>query len=509
VNEAPTAALSGTIQNATANAESDIAAGGSTIIVTLTGDTWVAADGTDGTNANDYLIATADALLDGLAHVSGDDDVADIIAAAKADVTATDNDAVIRTSATVLTITLPAVAGYAIGADEVISLTVPAALMQTTTAPVAAVPNLTIVNAAIGAPPTVIYTLAAVGDSKIYVRFSEEVYSDVGATMAIVAADFTYSAGVISSITRISPISGNGTREAWFHIAPALSADQATSATIAANGATAVYGSSFNAMNVGAHPVTDVGIGVMEPIWASDGIRVDDGAFGGFSPALRDFDGGGELMPSDIDLQARVHTTDTSSAARLHFDANPGSAVLNNGFWLPAAISGLTSIANSNARSLDVSSTQDALKNFVIPSSDSEVVGGNEIEFVLQYGSLYCARSTDAADPRKLAPWKISLRDIVRQRAGVTVLKNVINPEQGEKTVLNVRIETAGTAVIQVFDLKGDIVDILHRGRLNAGEHNFAWDGKNRGGRSVARGMYFIKVVAPGIDETRKVLLVK
>ena len=31
-----------------------------------------------GTNANDYLIATADALLDGIANVSGSNDVADI-----------------------------------------------------------------------------------------------------------------------------------------------------------------------------------------------------------------------------------------------------------------------------------------------------------------------------------------------------------------------------------------------------------------------------------------------
>ena len=128
--------------------------GSSTIVVTLTGDTWAASDGTDGTNANDYLTATADALLDGLSNVSGSNDVADIIAAAKADITATDNDAVIRTSATVLTITLPAVSGYAIGTDEVISLTVPAGMMVTTTGAIGAAPNLTITSSA----PTIALT---------------------------------------------------------------------------------------------------------------------------------------------------------------------------------------------------------------------------------------------------------------------------------------------------------------------------------------------------------------
>ncbi len=62
---------------------------------------------------------------------------------------------------------------------------------------------------------------------------------------------------------------------------------------------------------------------------------------------------------------------------------------------------------------------------------------------------------------------------------------------------------------IQVFDLEGDIIDVLHRGRLTAGEHTFTWGGTNRGGRVVVRGIYFIRVVGPDIDEIRKVLIVK
>jgi hypothetical protein len=37
----------------------------------------------------------------------------------------------------------------------------------------------------------------------------------------------------------------------------------------------------------------------------------------------------------------------------------------------------------------------------------------------------------------------------------------------------------------------------------------FTWDSLNRGGRAAARGLYFIKVVAPGVNEIRKVLVVK
>ena len=101
------------------------------------------------------------------------------------------------------------------------------------------------------------------------------------------------------------------------------------------------------------------------------------------------------------------------------------------------------------------------------------------------------------------------MRGLRSQRGEVTILNNVINPEQGDTTRLHYVLENSGTVTVQVFDLKGDIVDILHRGRQNAGEYSTTWDGRNRGGRIVARGVYFIKIVAPGISEVRKVLVVK
>ena len=39
--------------------------------------------------------------------------------------------------------------------------------------------------------------------------------------------------------------------------------------------------------------------------------------------------------------------------------------------------------------------------------------------------------------------------------------------------------------------------------------HYYHWNGTNNSGNAVARGIYFIRVVGPGIDETRKVMVVK
>jgi flagellar hook assembly protein FlgD len=85
----------------------------------------------------------------------------------------------------------------------------------------------------------------------------------------------------------------------------------------------------------------------------------------------------------------------------------------------------------------------------------------------------------------------------------------VINPTTGEKVYVDYVLNKGGRVTIQVFTLDGNLVQSLVRESQNAGEYRVSWDGKNRGGRDVARGLYFIRVVAPDIDEIRKVMVVK
>ena len=93
--------------------EVNVVAGGKTLIITLSGDTWVAAGAT--------FDAQRQAIIDGLDSAQSE------VAGWNAEVR--DNMAVgtvVRTSATVVTITLPASASYAITAPETITVTVPA-----------------------------------------------------------------------------------------------------------------------------------------------------------------------------------------------------------------------------------------------------------------------------------------------------------------------------------------------------------------------------------------------
>ena len=109
---AKSAALTGTI-TASVN-ETDIVNGGKTLIITLTGDTWIAAGALDFDLQRDEIIAGVDSAQ---SEATG----WDLVPKATQSV-----NGVIRTSDTVVTITWDAFATYNITAQETITVTVPA-----------------------------------------------------------------------------------------------------------------------------------------------------------------------------------------------------------------------------------------------------------------------------------------------------------------------------------------------------------------------------------------------
>ncbi len=122
---------------------------------------------------------------------------------------------------------------------------------------------------------------------------------------------------------------------------------------------------------------------------------------------------------------------------------------------------------------------------------------------------LPCAFPADPTNPANVKPFEYQIHSVVEQRGGVTITNNVIRPDNGQSAYLHYTVTTPGPVTIMVFDLSGSIVNVLQRGSQSSGEYTTAWDGKNRGGRAVARGIYFIRVVGPGFDEIRKVLVVR
>lgn len=111
-------ALTGTVTESIT--ETDIVTGGKTIILTLTGDTWLAAGtGPIGSTAN------TQALIDNIDSAQSEATGWDAVV--KVGIETTD---VVRTSDTVATITLDAEATYDITATETITATVPAEVLN-------------------------------------------------------------------------------------------------------------------------------------------------------------------------------------------------------------------------------------------------------------------------------------------------------------------------------------------------------------------------------------------
>ena len=116
--------------------EADVVTGGKTIIITLTGDTWVASGAT--------FDAQRQNIINGIDSAQSEGTGWDAVVKAGLAVTT-----VVRTSDTVVTITLSAFASYNITAQETITVTVPASAL-TSGVVINAIPTFTVSTVATG-----------------------------------------------------------------------------------------------------------------------------------------------------------------------------------------------------------------------------------------------------------------------------------------------------------------------------------------------------------------------
>lgn len=203
--------------------------------------------------------------------------------------------------------------------------------------------------------------------------------------------------------------------------------------------------------------------------------------------------------------------------------------------WIPEDFEAVSSAANTeilaelSPESVS-SSGSSGLWNFTFENEDSDsdslgLKAGDEVQFVfrientkIDHGDgtetyLYSYWIPEENILRKdfsvLDLWSFSLRNFKKQRGGVSILKNVINLNENEQSVIEVDMKSSGNLNVFIMTLDGNIVRRLSKGRREAGTHFFKWNGTNLSGKSVARGLYFVRVVGPEIDETRKIMCVK
>jgi hypothetical protein len=82
---------------------------------------------------------------------------------------------------------------------------------------------------------------------------------------------------------------------------------------------------------------------------------------------------------------------------------------------------------------------------------------------------------------------------------------NPFNPT----TTISYSVPTSGMTSVKVFNLKGQKINTLVNGELNAGNHSVVWNGTDANGKAVASGLYFVRVENSAKAVTRKMLLSK
>jgi hypothetical protein len=88
------------------------------------------------------------------------------------------------------------------------------------------------------------------------------------------------------------------------------------------------------------------------------------------------------------------------------------------------------------------------------------------------------------------------------------VLQNAPNPFS-RQTTIKYQIAQPGKVSLKVYNIAGQLVKILDDGYRTAGEHSKTWDGKDETGKRVAGGLYFYRLNAAGINEVKRLVLVK
>lgn len=112
---------------------------------------------------------------------------------------------------------------------------------------------------------------------------------------------------------------------------------------------------------------------------------------------------------------------------------------------------------------------------------------------------------------QKIARWSLSTASAVEPvltRTSLRISHASANPSPG-RTRFRLQLPADDQVDAAVFDLRGRLVARLLSTRLAAGDHEFAWDGRDRAGLPAGTGVYWIRVVTPHGRTSAKVVLLR
>ncbi len=91
----------------------------------------------------------------------------------------------------------------------------------------------------------------------------------------------------------------------------------------------------------------------------------------------------------------------------------------------------------------------------------------------------------------------------------VAELRGAAPNPAANRTVVALTMPRSGHAAINVYDLRGRIVQTLHDGPLTTGSHQMEWDTRDHQGQLVASGSYFLRMSTAYGTQSRKVAVAR
>jgi flagellar hook assembly protein FlgD len=89
-----------------------------------------------------------------------------------------------------------------------------------------------------------------------------------------------------------------------------------------------------------------------------------------------------------------------------------------------------------------------------------------------------------------------------------TLFQNAPNPFN-PSTVIGFGLASDMPVRLAVYSAAGQKVRELVSGRMSAGRHSVAWNGRDDSGQPVSSGVYLYRLEAGGRNETRKMMLMR
>lgn len=88
------------------------------------------------------------------------------------------------------------------------------------------------------------------------------------------------------------------------------------------------------------------------------------------------------------------------------------------------------------------------------------------------------------------------------------LFQNRPNPFSPE-TRIAFELPQDGPVALRIYSVAGRLVRTLLDEQRHSGSHFELWDGRDESGRAVSSGVYFYELVASGVDEKRRMLLIR